>query len=836
MGINELARQIELERSVVDATVEAWKGKTQHAQGRKEEGNTDYGMMLKKRALYVVAVHLEKRMRDILQTGKAGAPSAFAPQLRACSEDVKVMALIALNAALDGISLPRKLGAVALDAGARMETQVKLEHYKKEVPRSFGAAYARLDREGVNSRKHRRTVLTMMANRHDAYFAPWPKAARQNIGLMMLEAVKIGAGIIDYPLISKVEQGKSTTTYWIMPTTKTAEFLAQACDQFSLMQPRYLPTIIRPKRWTSLFGGGYWSGLIPLELVKDRRGRSIDEMVSSNMAEVLSSVNHIQDTAWKINVQVLRVMEEALERGVSIGALPQLAPKDVPAKPVDILDNPEALRMWKHSARLIHDANKKRNSQAVALVRTVAIAKQFEDEPEIFFPHTLDWRGRAYPAPVFLNPQAQESGRALLTFAQGKPLGNATAAGWLAIAGANAYGVDKVSLEERIGWVEESTDAILAVASDPWAHRALWEDADSPWMFLAFCYEWSGFQAEGYDFVSCLPVALDGSCNGLQNMSALLRDEVGGKATNLIPGDSPEDIYQDVADLVIVELNKLLVDSPDPGTDGWLAAKWLEYGVTRKLTKNSCMTYCYSSTEYACRETLEILVRGSLKDNPFAVMRLVERGEHAGTYVNSDNLFNATLFLQGLIWKSLKSVVVAAAAVMGLMQKLSGVSSKVGVPLTWVLPDGFMVSQVYVKTKSRRVQSVLEGSVITLQLREHIAELDKPKCRNGASPNFIHSLDAYALRSYVNLASAQGITSFGMIHDSFSTVAADADLMGVCIRESFAAVYEGNDFIQEIYDTVSTLLDDTSQDKMPSLPSRGKLDIGNVRHSDYFFA
>jgi DNA-directed RNA polymerase len=56
--------------------------------------------------------------------------------------------------------------------------------------------------------------------------------------------------------------------------------------------------------------------------------------------------------------------------------------------------------------------------------------------------------------------------------------------------------------------------------------------------------------------VSGLPVAQDGSCNGLQHFSALLRDEIGGKAVNLIPGDVPEDVYQRIADKVLSKLEE----------------------------------------------------------------------------------------------------------------------------------------------------------------------------------------------------------------------------------------------------------------------------------------
>ena len=46
-----------------------------------------------------------------------------------------------------------------------------------------------------------------------------------------------------------------------------------------------------------------------------------------------------------------------------------------------------------------------------------------------------------------------------------------------------------------------------------------------------------------------IPIALDGTCNGLASFfSLLLRDEVGGAATNLIPSEKPQDIYAIVAD------------------------------------------------------------------------------------------------------------------------------------------------------------------------------------------------------------------------------------------------------------------------------------------------
>src|SRR6059036_1026907 len=55
------------------------------------------------------------------------------------------------------------------------------------------------------------------------------------------------------------------------------------------------------------------------------------------------------------------------------------------------------------------------------------------------------------------------------------------------------------------------------------------------------------YREEGPNFRSHLPVSMDGTCNGYQHLSAMGRDPIGGRATNLVPADEPEDIYQEVA-------------------------------------------------------------------------------------------------------------------------------------------------------------------------------------------------------------------------------------------------------------------------------------------------
>lgn len=73
-------------------------------------------------------------------------------------------------------------------------------------------------------------------------------------------------------------------------------------------------------------------------------------------------------------------------------------------------------------------------------------------------------------------------------------------------------------------------------------YRRWWQSAEKPWETLAACTEVRDALATGNpaEFVSRLPVQIDGSCNGLQHYAALSRDLEGGTSVNLMPCDRPQ--------------------------------------------------------------------------------------------------------------------------------------------------------------------------------------------------------------------------------------------------------------------------------------------------------
>lgn len=111
-----------------------------------------------------------------------------------------------------------------------------------------------------------------------------------------------------------------------------------------------------------------------------------------------------------------------------------------------------------------------------------------KDEEGFFYPHNLDFRGRAYPMHPHLNHLGSDVCRGILEFAEGRPLGS-SGLRWLKIHLANLFGsgVDKLSLEGRIAFTENHMDDIFDSADRPLEGRRWWLKAEHPFQCLAVC-------------------------------------------------------------------------------------------------------------------------------------------------------------------------------------------------------------------------------------------------------------------------------------------------------------------------------------------------------------
>jgi len=818
---DKLIRQLELEQEMAGMGVTRYREQLSSARSRGEETSTSHGSHLLRAAIEPTSEGLDEWLAKVAQGG-AGRKHVSSKFLKLI--DTKVIALITAKVVLDQITFQNKLQRAAVAVGRQLEDQVKFQGFEEQAGGLWHVVNKNLNEATNQTERHRTRVLSHAVKKFNIEHDAWTSTERLHVGMKCIEIFIERTGLARFQHISA---GKNNTIINIEATGTTLEWIEGKNARSELLLPVYLPTIIPPKEWTNLYDGGYHSNASrQMTLVKTRNKNALHELNSrrESLTSTFATVNALQNTGWTINRNILEVLTQVWEANLAIAGIPSREPVPVPTCPIGKDTDVKALTdeqkkefgEWKREAAKVHNYNASSGSKKVQVAKILAIAEKFKDEEVIHFPHTFDFRGRVYATPMFLNPQGTDMAKGLLKFHTGAPIVDQEAADWLAIQGANVYGCDKVSLTDRILWAELNTQRIIATAENPF-DDLWWSEADKPFQFLAWAIEWAEFKAHGWGYVSSLPIALDGSANGLQHYSAMLLDKVGGKSVNLTVSDVPQDLYQDVANLTIEKL-RLLLTFGETIEEQEAALKWLEVGVTRKMTKKPVMVVPYSGTLMSCRKYLYDFLAEKIADgmdDPFG-----------------DKTTPACALLARVVWAAIGETVIASKDAMSWLSKAGRVTAKEGLPIVWTTPDGFTVVQSYAEQTKKRVRTHLGKQVIYLTLREDKEELAVTKMANAIAPNFVHSIDGCHLRMAVVKGLGVNIKNYAMVHDSYGTLAAQTGELARCLREAFVELYSDQDVLAEMREQMGAVLDDP----LPEIPPKGDLDLTQVISSKYFFA
>jgi DNA-directed RNA polymerase len=724
---------------------------------------------------------------------------------------IEECAYITQKRLIDALVVRQRATAFSVHLGSDLELEIEFRELRNDAPKLFNHMQRTISK--VTSERHRVTCMNMAKRLAGVGNAGWSKDEKLKLGCKLLELSMQATGLTE---IDTRKLGVNKTTHYIVGTSKVREWLMKQHGTCQLLAPFNLPLVCQPKEWVSPFEGGYYT--LPLPLFMGVNRGYLEGLENEYMPTVYKSINVLQRTAWRINTRILNTLKAIWDTGGDRAGVPLRDGEPIPTKPVDIDTNTEARKAWRKQAAAAHEWNSRNLSKVLATVQKLWIADKYRDEAAIYFAWSLDWRGRAYAIGTSLTPQADDSGRALLEFSEGKPLGPSGAA-WLAVHLANSWGNDKVSFEERIQWVEDNHAMIVSCAFDPLTHKE-WMDADAPFAFLAACFEWLGYTMEGDDYVSHLPVQVDGSCNGLQNYSAMLLDEVGGMATNLVPSDKPQDIYG----LVAAEANRII--ERDFCAKHTAVAYVFRGKITRKLTKRNTMTMPYSVTSYGMTEQLlEEFRKMESSGEPFDFQ--------------GEDMFGCASYLAKVNYEAIGTVVVAARRAMDWLKEVAKTVAKTGEPITWTSPVGLRVRQEYKEHTGERVRVTLGGKLVNFFINRDSARLNSRKQTSGIAPNFIHSCDAAHMMRTVATARNAGISNLSFIHDSFGTHAANMSELSQILRETFVTQYSG-DVLGEFHRQVSEQLVQAGRSdllrELPPIPHKGTLNLNAVLGSRYFFA
>ena len=806
-----MQRQYELEREMVRDGVDRYFREVANAKAKGREHTTRYGVNIMRTLIEPLARQIEE-WREKALYGTPGRRASAAVVLE--DQNASVLAYIVVKQTISKMSLHNgvKFLSLAVQIGRAAEDEARFDFYSRENGALYNGILRQLKDRTMHEGYQRGHMIRAM-RKYGYEFEGWGRATRVHVGTALVHCLVEATGLWQ---LAHVREGRRTTGM-LTPKEELVALVSQMEEQCAILAPSKFPMIVEPAPWEGPYGGGYHFLPDPLPLITgftdNRQMRAVEK---ADMSSVYEAVNAIQSTPWRVNRGVLDVANTLWARNTDqpFAGLPAPRQLEIPPKPADVSENEEARSAWRREAAATYRANYASTTKRVSVNSTLYTATRFADEEAIYFPQQLCFRGRIYSSAPHLSPQGHDLSKGLLQFAEGKPINDDRALEWLMIHGANVFGEDKRSMDARLDWVEENEERILQVGDDPLSDL-WWQHADKPFQFLAFCLDYTSFQREGWGYLSHLPIALDGSCNGLQHYSAMVRDREGGKAVNLVPAEEPADVYQLVADLTMDKLREMPVEVEH-------RAKWLELGVSRKLTKRPVMIVPYSGTRHAATKYTARYITDELP-------------AHFG---GEKEVFHAALCVTGAMWKAIDETVVSARKAMQFLTKTARSVAKSGNPMTWTTPDGFPVLQAYTVMEHRKVKTRMGGSLVYLTMREASKNqtIDvKAQC-SAVAPNFVHSLDGTALRSYVLLARDNGINSFSMVHDSFGTHAADTEMSAACLRHAFVNMYSDHNVLEDFRAEAMEQVDEEHAEDVPNVPEFGDLDIAEVRHSPYFFA
>lgn len=651
-------------------------------------------------------------------------------------------------------------------------------------------------------------------------------------------AAKVGAFLLysfeECGLLHVVlSQGTKHATYFIEVDNDDA--LNEMWEEIPMEKSEKFPSLTPPEPWTS-------TSYENLRMIKTMSKEVLRSITPESHPMIYESINRAQNVGWRINTEMLGIFEWALKYKTE-------AFNDI-------------WEMQSNEAK----SSKLREAKAI-----LSIAKKFRD---VVFYHRyyLDFRYRRYPATAYLHEQGVDAAKGLLLRADKRPLGE-QGFYWLLICIASNWAgdakrsdklkTDKIPLKDRVQWSLDNEEILLSYAESPKINQG-WMQADAPWSFLAGCIELRNAREHEewvaksggtiFDYECSLEGYIDGSCNGMQHLAAMTKDEKTAPHVNLIKSEFPGDLYRYVGDHVwntleadiqkmskeaYTEAERTIANVKDyrnriAGAENqsdrrkalveeyyafkekskskiYDAAPVYWHKITdakdrRKIVKRNTMTISYGATPYGM---------GSQQKD--------DARKHGIVHLNQMETAWAT-YMGRLVFEDCKVSLKRPMRVLAILEAAGKKIEEKSEFLKWRLPiTNALVVQHYEvgDTKEVRVQY---GD---RQLQLSICFKESPKYAKGrqavaAAPNLVHSLDAAHLMITVNRCDF----TVSSVHDAYGCLFADMPKLYSAVRKSFVELYSSCDVLEYLGKQVGADLEGFEY---------GTYDVVNFLDSEYGF-
>lgn len=367
--------------------------------------------------------------------------------------------IAAIDTTLDGTPVAR----IATNIGSCLEREI----FAQQIGRKEFLSYVRLSPKQRTQLLHNRRAFNRLMERmrHNlddsiearqaGWIPAWSVTLKAEVGTFVAhEAVRIlryrpSSQLLpeptDEPAFSHELVTRDRKRFGIIRMHHALYEALSSEPEFFSIDPTAMPMIVPPNPWLSYNQGGYLTQkLICVRLKEDPVHLSVlhDANANGKMEAVLQGLDILGQTAWRINEPVLRIAIALWNTGINVATLEAPPPvKTFEYRAPETFPSHDEYRQY-IASRAAHLQEKgKAHSTMCDTNYKLEIARQFCGVP-FYLPHSVDFRGRAYPIPPHLSHIGSDLSRSLLVFAEGRPLG-ARGVFWLKVQLANMFGYDK---------------------------------------------------------------------------------------------------------------------------------------------------------------------------------------------------------------------------------------------------------------------------------------------------------------------------------------------------------------------------------------------------------
>ena len=634
----------------------------------------------------------------------------------------------------------------------------------------------------------------------------WSKKQTLYLGTCLLNVAKAHK-VVAVEKKSYKQAGKTRSYNEVSMDPNIMLELIRKHDYYQFLRLLYRPMLVPPIPHTEEIPGGC--------LMLDRRKPTVGGI--SKVSEMsLDALNALQTTEWAINTDVLEVMKTIYNRNTTECNMPAYNFEEFTfLRPYPESGTSEERLAWKKDKEEQYSKWYKEVQKRAQMEIRLNLAEKFAETGFFYHAWTYDFRGRGYTVTEMLSPQSGDFDKGLIHFAL-KVKVTKEGLYWLMVHVANCFdGVEfgsgsasvKVSFDVSVLWVKNHIDNIRAIAEDPYTND-LWMDNETTkknpsFQRLAAAFDLIKALDTGY---SQIPVQLDGSCNGSQHWSAIMRDEDLALKVNVAETDEPGDLYQFVADIATKTCSLFETRWQEIFYEYW------NQSIPRKVVKRSTMCDAYGITDHGIR-------------------RYCREEGHLNWIEDPTDKTQAVNELANVIRHSLDGALQSANEGKEFLQSLTELCVSHGKHASWVTPSGFKVINRYTIERVKVLDThMYRNSRLQLSIIEDTKNPSSVLAIQAISPNYIHSIDAAHMVFVVLRLLGYNVPSFSIIHDSYGCHCSYVPIMRKALTETFYEIHKEPlliRFKEDIEDVIGPF--------HRPLPIQGNFDIKRVKGSDYLF-